>query len=436
MISCIMPTYNRYPHLGYLVEEAVECFLRQDPTPGHERELVIVNDTPGQVLHCPAPGVKVLNVPTRFGTLSDKIQAGIEFASGDLLCRWDDDDIHMPHRLAYSLDKLGQRLEWRSANHWYENGSLHETVGPTGNSHVHALWRRAVLAEFPGGVYPAKLSGSEDQAFNQALAAAKVGMVERVPQEDIYYLYRWNTGSAHLSGRVDPSTPDNPHQAHWDARGHERVERGVYTVEPRWQRNYVAYVEQRLRKPVQLLNPLDITHYFNYVGFYDWLVDRSPRGAKLCEVGTLSGASTCYLANRARNTERRMHVYAVDIGIGVNEDGFKADFTDCPGLLTNIYRCGCTDMITPILQESTVAAHLFPDKSLDAVFIDAAHRRQAVRADLQAWVRKVKPGGIVSGHDYQGTGCPEVAPEVDAYFGAAPLSLASAHSPSVWVVQV
>lgn len=439
MITCIMPTYNRYPHLGFLVEEAVECFLRQEHVQGHELELVIVNDTPGQPLVCDHPRVRVLNYDTRFPTLSDKIQTAIDHSTADMFCRWDDDDIHLPHRLRYSYEKLGQRLEWRAANHLYENGALHHTPHP-GNNHVHALWRRSVLTHFPDHKYPQKFSGCEDQTFNKYLAAA--GLVphragpELVPERDIYYLYRWNTGSAHLSGVVDYNTPHNPHQAHWDKRGGERVETGTFTIQPRWQRNYVAYVEQWLRRPNTPVDPTTIVGYFNYPKFYDWWITQMPRGAKIVEVGTLSGASTCYLANAARATERRMRVFAVDIGIGVDEYNFKRDYVDCHGLIDNIWKCGCADMVTPILCESTMAAAMFEDASLNGVFLDAAHHKQAIRSDLQAWVRKVKPGGWVAGHDYQGMGCPDVAPEVDAFFGVEHLALASQFAPSVWVKKI
>jgi hypothetical protein len=40
------------------------------------------------------------------------------------------------------------------------------------------------------------------------------------------------------------------------------------------------------------------------------------------------------------------------------------------------------------------------DKSLDLVYIDAGHSYEAVRADLEAWFPKVKPGGVIAGHDF------------------------------------
>ena len=41
-----------------------------------------------------------------------------------------------------------------------------------------------------------------------------------------------------------------------------------------------------------------------------------------------------------------------------------------------------------------------PDESLDFVFIDANHKYEAVKEDIREWSKKVRKGGIVSGHDY------------------------------------
>jgi hypothetical protein len=46
----------------------------------------------------------------------------------------------------------------------------------------------------------------------------------------------------------------------------------------------------------------------------------------------------------------------------------------------------------------------FADESLDFVFIDSDHRFQAVTNDIAEWSKKVKIGGIISGHDF-GEGC-------------------------------
>lgn len=49
---------------------------------------------------------------------------------------------------------------------------------------------------------------------------------------------------------------------------------------------------------------------------------------------------------------------------------------------------------------SLEAVEDFEDNSLDFVYIDANHDYKHVYEDLTAWIKKVKKGGIVSGHDY------------------------------------
>lgn len=53
-----------------------------------------------------------------------------------------------------------------------------------------------------------------------------------------------------------------------------------------------------------------------------------------------------------------------------------------------------------IKQTSVDALAKFKDESLDFVYIDANHQGSYVLADIVGWSKKVKSGGIISGHDY------------------------------------
>lgn len=50
---------------------------------------------------------------------------------------------------------------------------------------------------------------------------------------------------------------------------------------------------------------------------------------------------------------------------------------------------------------SAQASTAVPDGSCDFVFIDADHSYDGCKADIEAWLPKVKPGGWICGHDYQ-----------------------------------
>lgn len=53
-----------------------------------------------------------------------------------------------------------------------------------------------------------------------------------------------------------------------------------------------------------------------------------------------------------------------------------------------------------VRKTSMEAIEDFADNSLDFVYIDANHDFRYIAEDLVEWTKKVKPGGIVSGHDY------------------------------------
>jgi hypothetical protein len=49
---------------------------------------------------------------------------------------------------------------------------------------------------------------------------------------------------------------------------------------------------------------------------------------------------------------------------------------------------------------SLQALYYFPDNSVDFVYIDGNHDFLNVTQDMHYWLKKVRPGGILSGHDY------------------------------------
>src|SRR3990167_9310002 len=118
---------------------------------------------------------------------------------------------------------------------------------------------------------------------------------------------------------------------------------------------------------------------------------------KMVEVGSLEGISTLLFANCVDT------VYSVDCyDYKVPPTGRIPEhdqmFLEAERMF--IERTKDVPNIIKIKKTSVEAAKDFPDGSLDAVYIDAEHDEENVRADIRAWRPKIKPGGILSGHDW------------------------------------
>jgi hypothetical protein len=146
-------------------------------------------------------------------------------------------------------------------------------------------------------------------------------------------------------------------------------------------------------------------------GWFDWhdlyrrMVRVAPDNAQFVEVGVWMGKSFCFLLNEARNTNKNIMFHAVDTFTGgeTEQDEVIRRLGGSDKLLsqfvTNVRKQRYRNV--KIHQKPSVeAATSFADESLYFVFIDAAHDYKSVKDDIEAWTKKVIPGGIIAGHDY------------------------------------
>jgi hypothetical protein len=134
-----------------------------------------------------------------------------------------------------------------------------------------------------------------------------------------------------------------------------------------------------------------IPELLNSLGLVGWGV----------EVGVLNGEN----ADNILNWWDGERLYLVDPFGTVNHDKY-------------IDRCAEADMVqaarrtmevsnnhfprAPILMLTSMqAVTLFDDGSLDFVYLDAQHHKEAVKEDINYWWPKIKNGGILAGHDYK-----------------------------------
>lgn len=165
-------------------------------------------------------------------------------------------------------------------------------------------------------------------------------------------------------------------------------------------------VEFRMHRP--LANFWErVDGYFDYSGLYSSIAFDVHDGARIVEVGSWQGKSAIYLANTFKAFGKRAHIHCVDMFDGGTDEVLKSRIEEIGGskelfrrFQANLRDAQVAYMVTPHTMASVEAAQEFSDESLDVVFIDADHSYEAVKADLEAWYPKVKPGGLMAGHDF------------------------------------
>lgn len=146
-------------------------------------------------------------------------------------------------------------------------------------------------------------------------------------------------------------------------------------------------------------------------------------GSRFVEVGTYLGRSLCSLAEVTAQSGKRFTIVGIDTCRGSGPEGprgqdyhgaavAEGEGTFAGTLHRHVIRCGYADALSLIVADSLTAATFFPDRSLDWVHLDARHDYQHVRADIQAWLPKVKHGGWLSGDDFDPVKWPEVVAAV------------------------
>ena len=244
-VSCICPTYGR----PALLEEAVQSFLLQD-YPG-TKELIVLNDFDQQILSFDHPEVVVVNVPRRFKTLGEKHNAAVALATHDLIFLWDDDDIYLPHRLTFSVERFDdEKGFFKPARALVSvDGRL---SGPASNVFAAgSCWSRDMF-ERVRGYAPVDVAHDVELEARFEEAAPGSTATYDIDPDEIYYIYRWGTGAYNGSG-----FSENQHDAVAEAV-QQQVQGGLLDVgqislTPRWRRGYVELAREYLAPPQEAL---------------------------------------------------------------------------------------------------------------------------------------------------------------------------------------
>lgn len=183
------------------------------------------------------------------------------------------------------------------------------------------------------------------------------------------------------------------------------------------------------------MNWNEIPGWFQWRSAQEEAVERFPDGSRFVEVGNFLGRSLCSLGEVVRRSGKNITLIGVDTCRGSGVEGPRAkDYhgdavaqgggTFAGTLHKNIIDCGYADVIALIVTDSVTASRFFADGSIDWVHLDARHDREHVKADIAAWLPKVKAAGWLSGDDYDPIKWPDVVSTVNELLpGARPWSI-------------
>jgi predicted O-methyltransferase YrrM len=143
--------------------------------------------------------------------------------------------------------------------------------------------------------------------------------------------------------------------------------------------------------------PSEISGWFDFDDIYDAAVNRASSGSVFIEIGCFLGRSTAHLAKAIKSSGKSIDLHVIDSFVGESgEDntGLRERF------LSNMAEHGVGNAFRLHHGPSSSFAHLFADASVDFVFIDGDHSYEGCATDIRLYAPKVKPYGVIAGHDY------------------------------------
>lgn len=183
-------------------------------------------------------------------------------------------------------------------------------------------------------------------------------------------------------------------------------------------KTYRFGVDQIARMDSNINSWKEIHGWFDFEDVYKRIVNAIPDGGQFAEVGCWMGRSLAAFHELAKASGKRISLHAVDTFKGAPANPVHAAMLEAHGgsvekiFRENMKAVGVNGELTVHPFESVLAAANFSDGSLDAAFIDADHREEFVKADIKAWLPKIKSGGILAGHDADEAGVAKAVVEL------------------------
>lgn len=164
----------------------------------------------------------------------------------------------------------------------------------------------------------------------------------------------------------------------------------------------------------------------------EWLAEQGRAYRNIIEVGSWKGRSTVALASSGA------FVTAVDTWLGTPHDPrtqaqWYPEALEGPDVIFNQFKRNVHGLNVSALRLKSHSAafilHVNHGPVFDMVFIDADHAYEAVHTDIIEYRKLLRPGGLLSGHDYH-KGCSGVIRAVDELLPGATIG-----PDSIWSIR-
>lgn len=275
-------------------------------------------------------------------------------------------------------------------------------------------WDKAILSAIGDITIPAVLAVSDGHRTDDLLCMA---ILTRARHDQQGYLFHpeffsmfsdnWFTECAHRDGVLidarDRITFEHMHPAFGKGEDDATYARSNDS----YQYHTGEGILKRLRAGVNV--SADIHGWFDFRDVYDYVAKMLPDAGCFVEVGSWKGKSAVYLADRLEDIDKVAIIKAVDTFEGDEDTGKQSVFDQ--------FRINRGNRkITAVVNDSIKESKHYADGDIDGIFIDAAHDYESVKADIAAWLPKVKPGGFFGGHDIDSPGVNQAVDEAGFEF--------------------
>jgi predicted O-methyltransferase YrrM len=134
----------------------------------------------------------------------------------------------------------------------------------------------------------------------------------------------------------------------------------------------------------------NIPGWFDFQDIYDAAIGRAANGAKFVECGAYLGRSTVYMGTQIASSGKTIAFDSIDnFTFNVTPDQTNTFISNSPA----------AGKVNLVIADQLAQAATYDDGSLDFVFLDSDHTYDGTSKAIQAFLPKMKSGGVLGGHD-------------------------------------